>query len=49
MLKGHEILVGADGRRDGGTLLLVQRVVNNGAVLQGHLRLDNNNGEIIHY
>lgn len=35
---GEEIfLVGADGRRDMGTVLLIQRVVNNRAVLQGHL------------
>lgn len=35
--EGKEILVGADGRRDVGTVLFIQRMVNNGAVLQGHL------------
>lgn len=34
---GEIFLVGADGRRDVGTVLLIQRVVNNRAVLQGHL------------
>lgn len=31
------VLVGADSRRDVGAILLVQRAVNDGAVLQGHL------------
>lgn len=30
-------LVGADSRGDVGTVLLIQRVVNNRTVLQGHL------------
>lgn len=39
--RGEEIfLVGADGRRDVGTVLFIQRVVNDAAVLQGHLWLD---------
>ncbi len=33
----ERVLVGADGRRDVGTVLLVQRVVDNRAVLQGNL------------
>lgn len=35
---GDEIfLVGADGRRHVSAVLLIQRAVNNRAVLQGHL------------
>lgn len=38
--KGGVILIGADGRWDMGTVLFVQRAVNNRAVLQGHLWAD---------
>lgn len=39
-------LVGADGRRDVRTVLLIQRGVNNWTVLQGHLCLDKNTKKV---
>lgn len=42
-IQGREeqvFLVGADGRRDVGTVLLIQRVIDNRAVFQGHLGLE---------